>query len=60
MARSGRPADAPRRAAFFFFLLSSSWLSSLFIGSMKNTTQKHSFSQIPTDLANKTSPFCYY
>jgi hypothetical protein len=51
-------AETPDPAFFsLFFLLSSSLLSSLHARTQLQTSP---FLQIPSDLADKTSPFCCY
>jgi hypothetical protein len=60
MAFSALPADAPRDAAFSFFFLPLFFFLWLFVGCTREELQKLRFSQILTDLANKTSPFCWY
>jgi hypothetical protein len=54
-----RPADAPTTPFSFFFLPLFFFLW-LFVGYTREELQKLRFSQISTDLANKTSPFCWY
>jgi hypothetical protein len=59
MLYSARRADAPGHAISFFFLPLFFFLW-LFVGCTREELEKLRFSQILTDLANKTSPFCWY
>jgi hypothetical protein len=52
---------ARARVTGLIFLLSPFFLSFLFDELSTNTSQRNfRFSQIPTNLATKISPFCYY
>jgi hypothetical protein len=55
-------AAARRRspALFTFVFLPLFSFLSLFVGCTREELKKLCFSQIPSDLANKTSPFCWY
>jgi uncharacterized protein with PQ loop repeat len=54
------PARRRSPPLFSFFFLPLFFFLWLFVGYTREELQKLRFSQIPTDLANKTSPFCWY
>jgi hypothetical protein len=55
-----RRRSLPSSSPFFLLLSSSLLLSSLFDEQQEHPVKTLCFSQIPTDLATKTSPFCCY
>jgi hypothetical protein len=57
LRRGAQTLPATRISFFFLPLFFFLWL---FVGCTREELQKLRFSQILTDLANKTSPFCWY